>query len=62
MGSTKWYESVEEMQVDLIAYLQGYNTERPHQGRGMQGRTPYQVFTDGLPKNETSVKSEDLAA
>jgi len=62
MGRTKWYESVEEMQVDLIAYLQGYNTERPHQGRGMQGRTPYQVFTDGLPKNETSVKSEDLAA
>lgn len=62
VGRTKWYESVEAMQEDLNAYLQHYNTERPHQGRGMNGRTPYQVFTDGLPKNETSVTSEDLAA
>jgi transposase InsO family protein len=62
VGRTKWYESVEAMQEDLNAYLQHYNTERPHQGRGMNGRTPYQVFIDGLPKNETSDTSEDLAA
>lgn len=62
VGRTKWYESVEAMQEDLDAYLLHYNTERPHQGRGMNGRTPYQVFMDGLPKNEISVTSEDLAA
>lgn len=62
VGRTKWYESVESMQEDLDVYLQHYNTERPHQGRGMNGRTPYQVFMDGLPKNETSVTNEYLAA
>jgi len=62
VGRTKWYESVEAMQEDLNTYLQHYNTERPHQGRGMNGRTPYQVFIDGLPKNETSDTSKDLAA
>ena len=29
---------------------QGYNQRRPHQGRGMNGRTPAKAFTDGLPK------------
>ena len=62
VGRTKWYESVEAMQEDLNTYLQQYNTERPHQGRGMNGRTPYQVFIDGLPKNETSDTNENLAA
>jgi hypothetical protein len=48
MGRKKWYESVEEMQVDLDEYLRHYNFERPHQGRGMEGRTPYQVFKIGV--------------
>lgn len=49
-GRTKWYESVEEMQKDLDAYLATYNHKRPHQGRNMNGRTPYKVFMAGLPK------------
>jgi transposase InsO family protein len=47
-GRTKWYESVEPMQKDLDDYLVIYNTKRPHQGRGMNGRTPLKAFTDGL--------------
>lgn len=47
-GRTKWYEGLEEMQIDLDAYHVHYNTERPHQGRGMKGRTPYAVFKAGL--------------
>jgi len=47
-GRTTWYESVEEMQADLDAYLELYNTKRPHRGRGMEGRTPYAVFKAGL--------------
>ena len=38
------------MQKDLDAYLIRYNTERPHQGRGMKGRTPADVFVRCLPK------------
>lgn len=49
-GRTKWYESVDQMQVDLDAFLLHYNTKRPHQGRNMQGKTPYQIFKNGLPK------------
>ena len=47
-GREKFYESVSEMQADLDAYLVVYNTKRPHQGRGMNGRTPLQAFRDGL--------------
>lgn len=49
-GRTKWYESVEEMQKDLDVYLHTYNHKRPHQGRNMNGRTPYQVFKAGFLK------------
>ncbi len=54
MGRTKFYESVAEMQDDLDAYLETYNTKRPHQDRNMKGRTPISVFMDGLskPKNK----------
>lgn len=49
MGRTKWYESIDQMQADLDQYLHHYNHERPHQGRNMNGRKPYQVFLEGLP-------------
>lgn len=48
MGRKKWYESVEEMQKDLDAFLKKYNAERPYQGRNMNGRTPYKAFVDGI--------------
>jgi transposase InsO family protein len=51
-GRTKWYESVDEMQKDLEAYLKTYNYERAHQGRNMKGRTPYQALVDGIIKLE----------
>lgn len=49
-GRTKWYETIEEMQKDLDAYLVHYNTKRPHQGRMMNGKTPAEMFAKGLPK------------
>ena len=39
-GHRTWFETIEEMQCVLDDYLVGYNTRRPHQGRGMVGRTP----------------------
>ena len=49
-GRTKWYETIEEMQKDLDAYLVQYNTKRPHQGRMMNGKPPAEMFVKGLPK------------
>lgn len=48
MGRSKWYETIEEMQLDLDGYLETYNRKRPHRGRAMEGRTPYAVFKAGL--------------
>ena len=53
-GRTTWYETLEEMQKDLDEYLKHYNTQRPHRGRNMDGRTPYQVFKEGIAKKEKS--------
>lgn len=48
-GRTTWYESVAQMQTDLDAYLVSYNTTRPYQCRGMNGRPLEQVFKAGFP-------------
>lgn len=58
-GRRTWFETVEEMQTALDAYLVTYNTARPHQGRGMNGRTPLTAFLDRIPANDDS--QEDSA-
>lgn len=55
-GRIKFYEALEEMQTDLDAYLETYNQERAHQGRNMNGRTPYQAFLEGLPPARQEVQ------
>jgi len=45
----KIYRSIEELQVDLDAWIAGYNEERPHQGRWCFGKTPMQTFLDAMP-------------
>ena len=57
-GRRTWFETVEQMQA-LHAYLVTYNNERPHQGRGMNDRTPYRAFLDRIPANDNS--QEDTA-
>ena len=52
-GRRTWFETIEELQIALDAWLLTYNSARPHQGRGMNGRTPIRAFTDGLPKPDT---------
>lgn len=41
------------MQTDLDAHRVRYNTERPHQDRGVKGGTPVDVFVRCLPKPKT---------
>lgn len=57
-GRKTWFETVEEMQTALDAYLVTYNTQRPHQGRGMNGKTPATAFVAGLPANINQPKEE----
>lgn len=44
----KIYKSLEELQTDLDKWLEYYNTNRPHQGKRQQGRTPMETFTANL--------------
>jgi transposase InsO family protein len=43
----KIYETMEELQEDLDAWLIAYNHERTHQGKMCCGRTPMETFVDG---------------
>jgi len=44
----KIYETLEQLQADLDAWMETYNHERTHQGKRCQGRTPMATFLDGL--------------
>ena len=54
---TKYYETVETLQVDLDAWLVYYNTERPHQGYRNRGKRPIDTVNEFL-KNRETVKEE----
>jgi len=59
-GRRTWFETIEEMQACLDLFLQSYNRERPHQGRGMRGRTPQRAFLDGIPANDNQPTEEKV--
>lgn len=61
-GRKTWYEDLPQMQVDLDAFLQKYNHDRPHQGRGMKGRTPIQAFLQGRKSEPLKTNPEPSAA
>lgn len=42
------YNSIEELQVDLDAWLDEYNEQRSHQGRWCYGKTPLETFLTSL--------------
>jgi transposase InsO family protein len=43
------YATVQTLQHDLDAFVDEYNTRRPHQGRWCYGKTPMQPFVDSAP-------------
>jgi transposase InsO family protein len=43
------YETLEQLQADLDAWMDEYNTKRTHQGRWCFGRTPMQTFLETIP-------------
>jgi transposase InsO family protein len=44
----KLYRTIDELQVDLDAWVREYNEQRPHQGRWCYGKTPQETFLDSL--------------
>lgn len=42
----KIYHSLEELQIDVDAWLKKYNEYRPHSGSRCYGKTPWQTFQD----------------
>lgn len=42
------YNSIDELQADLDAWLDQYNNAREHQGRWCYGKTPMRTFLDSL--------------
>jgi transposase InsO family protein len=59
-GRRTWFDTVEEMQAVLDEFLIGCNTERPHQGRNMNGRKPAKALVNDLP--QTTNRKEDKAS
>lgn len=45
----KLYTSLAELQQDLDAWVEEYNTRRPHSGRYCFGKTPLQTFEESKP-------------
>jgi transposase InsO family protein len=43
----KIYSNIEQLQKDLDEWIIFYNTQRTHQGKMCNGRTPMQTFLDG---------------
>lgn len=45
--ANKIYTTMEELQIDLEAWIDSYNHECTHQGKVCFGRTPMATFEDG---------------
>ena len=44
----KIYTSIEQLQTDLDAWMNSYNTQRTHSGKYCFGKTPMQTFIEGI--------------
>lgn len=53
----KFYEGLDELQRDLDAWLDYYNTERPHRGYRNTGKRPIETITNHIPELEPEPKS-----
>lgn len=52
VGRTRFYETIDKIQIELDDYLEVCNQEWAQQGRNMSGRTPYKAFIEGIIHNE----------
>ncbi len=60
-GRKTWFEDIHQLQTTIDSFLTTYNFHRPHQGRGMKGKTPFDAFNQGIPKKQ-DIDSKKAAA
>jgi len=60
-GRKTWFEDIHQLQTTIDSFLHSYNFQRPHQGRGMNGKTPFDAFCQGFHTNPV-VDSKKSAA
>jgi transposase InsO family protein len=53
----KIYLTIEELQKDLDEWMRYYNTERTHQGKRCQGKTPMETFLENVPLAQEKIWS-----
>ena len=63
----KIYTNIEQLQTDLDAWMNSYNTERTHSGKYCFGKTPMQTFIEGITvarkyqlQNQETVKPNEV--
>jgi transposase InsO family protein len=56
----KLYTSLDEIQKDLDAFMEGYNNQRTNQGKHCQGRTPMETFKDGMAEYDRLVPQPEM--
>lgn len=57
----KLFSTLEELQIELDTWIKWYNTERTHQGKMCNGRTPMQTLLDTKPLYEEKVTNINRA-
>ena len=55
----KIYVTLDELQQDLDEWLQYYNSQRPHQGKRCQGKTPIETFNENLALAKEKMLDKD---
>jgi hypothetical protein len=45
-GATSWTSRIDDLPVDVDAWIETYNCERTHSGKYCYGKTPMQTFLD----------------
>lgn len=58
----KIYNSLEQLQADLDAWIDEYNNERTHSGKMCCGRTPMQTFFDSLDMAKNKMLNNQYSA
>ena len=63
----KIYTSIGQLQADLDAWMNSYNTERTHSGKYCFGKTPMRTFIEGIavarkyqPQNQGMIKPDEV--
>jgi len=57
----KMYHTIDEIQLDLNAWLKQYNEERTHSGKYCYGKTPMQTFIDSIPLAREKLIGYDIS-